>query len=170
MATSASLMPAITVPAPPAAGFRARSKKARMMPSTVPKRPTKGALFPSVPRKREPALVVDPPALDRPGDHLAHRLRALAGVLDRRAHDGGLEPFAPLDRGGGAGEVAREQPALARRRRVRSRRARKNAARSIMTPIETIERTTRSHSTHSAPRFVRARMRFEIMGAPVETP
>src|SRR5262249_6362362 len=49
VATSASLMPAITTCAPP---FPAddRSAKARMMPSTVPKRPMNGALLPSVPR------------------------------------------------------------------------------------------------------------------------
>ncbi len=51
VATRASEIPAITLPAPPAPVFRARSAKARMTPSTVPKSPMKGALLPSVPRK-----------------------------------------------------------------------------------------------------------------------
>src|SRR3954463_12286012 len=54
VATSASEMPAITadgLDAPAARlAFEARSAKARMIPSTVPKRPMNGALFPSVPR------------------------------------------------------------------------------------------------------------------------
>src|SRR4030081_1707210 len=50
VATSASEIPAITVDAPAAAaGCAARSAKALMIPSTVPRRPMNGALFPSVP-------------------------------------------------------------------------------------------------------------------------
>ena len=53
VATSASPMPAITACEPlTAAG--ARSWKARMIPSTVPNNPTKGALLPRVPRKASP--------------------------------------------------------------------------------------------------------------------
>src|SRR5262249_47706710 len=49
VATSASLMPPITACAPPLPAAD-RSAKARMMPSTVPKRPMNGALLPRVPR------------------------------------------------------------------------------------------------------------------------
>ena len=51
MAISASEIPDMTELAPVALGFLARSPKARMIPSTVPKRPMNGALFPSVARK-----------------------------------------------------------------------------------------------------------------------
>src|SRR6185295_1615046 len=56
VATSASEMPAITTEAAPPAPLpvTARSAKARMIPRTVPNRPTKGALFPSVPRMKSP--------------------------------------------------------------------------------------------------------------------
>src|SRR5581483_6258724 len=53
VATSASEMPAITNEAvlpPPPLFAAARSANARMIPSTVPKSPMNGALFPSVPR------------------------------------------------------------------------------------------------------------------------
>ncbi len=50
MAISASEIPDMTELAPAALGFLARSPNARMIPSTVPKRPMKGALFPSVAR------------------------------------------------------------------------------------------------------------------------
>ncbi len=55
VATSASEMPTITKEAvlPPVPLLAAaRSAKARMMPSTVPKRPMKGALLPRVPRTK----------------------------------------------------------------------------------------------------------------------
>jgi hypothetical protein len=46
----------MTVLAPAAPGFRERSKKARMMPRTVPKRPMKGALRLDLePQLRRPA-------------------------------------------------------------------------------------------------------------------
>src|SRR5262249_45358558 len=49
VATSASLMPAITACAPPLPAMD-RSANAPMMPGTGPKRPMKGALLPRVPR------------------------------------------------------------------------------------------------------------------------
>ncbi|CAM4383402.1 hypothetical protein COSO111634_38385 [Corallococcus soli] len=51
VATSASEMPAITAaepPVPPASTSTPRSLKERMMPATVPKRPTKGVVEPMV--------------------------------------------------------------------------------------------------------------------------
>ncbi|HEX2689502.1 MAG TPA: hypothetical protein VHN14_22930 [Kofleriaceae bacterium] len=51
VATRASAMPVITACVPwPWSAAPARSWNARMMPSTVPNRPTNGALLPSVPR------------------------------------------------------------------------------------------------------------------------
>src|SRR6266404_2236857 len=104
VATSASEMPVITVEAPAAAaGCAARSANARMMPSTVPKRPMNGALFPSVPRTkshfsysslrrawRMPAAADRSPGL--PGVERADRLRqAERGELHREPLlDGGL--------------------------------------------------------------------------------
>ena len=53
VATSASEMPAMTTEAPPLTSPD-RSANALMIPSTVPKRPMNGALFPSVPRNDRP--------------------------------------------------------------------------------------------------------------------
>ncbi len=60
VATSDSEMPVITVagpPVPPASTSSPRSLKDRMMPATVPKRPTKGVIAPMVPRIQKPRFM-----------------------------------------------------------------------------------------------------------------
>ena len=98
-----------TLPRPrPGSARGRRTRGSRRAPSRTG--PTKGALFPSVPRKARRRSYSSRPRSMVPATTSRTALRALAGVLDDRAHDRRLEPLAPADRGRGAGEVAREQP------------------------------------------------------------
>src|SRR5262245_40815305 len=144
-------MPVITVcwTAEPRMATAPRSWKALMMPSTVPKSPTNGALLPSVPRKerkrsyrgRSAAIVA------------AITSSTIAGPCGSTA-----SPCWTMRASSACcpSTSCRSPSSSPRERRWAissaccSRRARKNTVRSRMTASEAMESATRSHSTHSA--------------------
>ena len=167
VATSASEISDITVPAPPLR-FPLKVSKALMMPITVPRRPMNGAFEPRVPRKEVNRSRIsrysDPRLSMRPWGALPRR--SITEISrPRRRHSAELS----LQR---ASRQARSSP-VSTRERTRSsnsrslfRRFRKWMARSTISATDTTERTISRYRTHSAP----SRATFESCSVSIGSP
>ncbi len=160
VATSASEMPDMTAPAPPL-WLCARSAKALMMPRTVPNRPMKGALLPSVPRtprlrsrsrrNRDFALAMASDIASAPRSYCSSPAEAI--------FDSGARWPARARRAPAASPSLRNESSSLPSTSKSTRLAARKMPRSTMIVTDRSDRPMRSQRTHSEPSKVKPKIR-----------